>query len=85
MIQEYVAAALARAKYEKIRDRRNPYFAKVPGLRGIWATGKTLEECRKNLLDVIDGWIAVRLRQGLRIPPLGKYRVEVPRELKFGT
>jgi predicted RNase H-like HicB family nuclease len=31
----------------------------------MWATGKTLEECRKNLAEVIDGWIIVRLRKGL--------------------
>lgn len=42
----------------------------------MWATGKTLEECRKNLIEVIDGWIIVRLRKGLPIPSIEKYKIE---------
>jgi predicted RNase H-like HicB family nuclease len=78
MITEYINAALQRAKFEIIDDER-PYYGEVPELEGVWATGKTLEECRQNLAEVIDGWLVVRLRKGLPIPPLGKHRV---RELK---
>ena len=78
MITEYIKAALDRAKFEIIKDEE-PYYGEVPELQGVWATGKTLEECRSNLVEVIDGWLVVRLRSGLPIPPLGKYRV---RELK---
>jgi len=55
---------LSKAKYEIIEDEE-PYYGEVPDLEGVWATGKTLEECRKNLAEVIDGWIVVRLRKGL--------------------
>jgi predicted RNase H-like HicB family nuclease len=78
MLTEYIKAALDRAKFEIIKDDE-PYYGEVPELEGVWATGKTLEECRDNLAEVIDGWLVVRLRRGLPIPPLGKYRV---RELK---
>lgn len=78
MITEYIKAALDRAKFEIIKDEE-PYYGEVPELQGVWATGKTLEECRSNLVEVIDGWLVVRLHSGLPIPPLGKYRV---RELK---
>ena len=78
MITEYIKAALDRAKFEIIKDEE-PYYGEVPELKGVWATGKTLEECRSNLAEVIDGWLVVRLHRGLPIPPLGKYRV---RELK---
>jgi predicted RNase H-like HicB family nuclease len=44
MFAEYIAAALERAEYEIIDDP-DPYYAHVPGLIGIWATGKTFEEC----------------------------------------
>jgi predicted RNase H-like HicB family nuclease len=81
MIIEYVGEALRRARYEKIDDAE-PYYGEVPGLKGVWATGKTLEECKKRLVDVVDGWIAVRLKKGLRIPPLGRYRIEPPKELR---
>ncbi|OIP28225.1 MAG: HicB family protein [Chloroflexi bacterium CG_4_9_14_3_um_filter_45_9] len=75
MIKEYIEAALERAKYELIDDGE-PYYGEVPDLAGVWATGKTLEECRRNLTEVIDGWIVIRLRRGLPIPPLGSCRVE---------
>ena len=48
MIVEYMEAALQRAKYEIIRDEE-PFYGEVPDLRGVWATGKTLEECRQRL------------------------------------
>jgi len=82
MIVEYIEAALARANYEIIRDEE-PYYGEVPDLKGVWATGKTLEECRRKLAEVIEGWIIIRLKKGLRIPPLGKYRIKEPRELSI--
>jgi predicted RNase H-like HicB family nuclease len=75
MITEYIDAAMRRAKFEIIGDEE-PYYGEVPELEGVWATGKTLEECRHNLFEVIDGWLVVRLRRGLPVPPLGKYRVK---------
>ncbi|MBI4339741.1 MAG: type II toxin-antitoxin system HicB family antitoxin [Chloroflexi bacterium] len=75
MLAEYIAAALSRAKYEIIDDEE-PYYGEVPELDGVWATGKTLEECRRNLAEVIDGWLVVRLKRGLPIAPIGEHRVE---------
>jgi predicted RNase H-like HicB family nuclease len=75
VITEYINAALSRAKYQLIEDQE-PYYGEVPELKGIWATGKTLEECRHNLSEVIDGWLVVRLKKGLPIPPLGQFKVE---------
>ena len=75
MITEYIQAALSNAKYEIIEDEE-PYYGEVSGLQGVWATGKTLEECRNNLVEVIDGWIVMRLKKNLPIPPIGKYRIE---------
>jgi predicted RNase H-like HicB family nuclease len=67
MIAEYINAALGQAKYEII-DNEEPYYGEVPGLEGVWASGRTLEECRHNLAEVIDGWLVVRLKRGLSIP-----------------
>jgi len=78
MIIEYVQAALERARYEKIDDP-SPYYGEVPALRGVWATGKTLESCRDNLRETIEGWIIVRLRRGLAIPKLGRIELEPAR------
>lgn len=68
MIVEYVTEALRRARYEKIEDAE-PFYGEIPGLKGVWATGKTLEECKQRLSEVVDGWITIRLKKGLPIPP----------------
>lgn len=81
MITEYISAALTRAKYEIIDDEE-PYYGEVPELKGVWATGKTLEECRHNLAEVIDGWLVVRLKRGLAIPAIGEHTVEELKRLE---
>lgn len=81
MLVEYIQAALERAKYEIINDDE-PYYGEIPELRGVWATGKTLEECRKKLSEVIEGWIIVRLKRGLHIPPIGGCNIEGIKEIK---
>lgn len=84
MLVQYINAALAKAKYEKITEKKSPYYGEIPVLKGVWATGRTLEECRRNLAEVIEGWLIVRLRKGLAIPPIGKLRIEKVRALRFG-
>jgi predicted RNase H-like HicB family nuclease len=74
MFAEYIEAALERAVYKTIEDE-DPIFVSVPELQGAWATGKTVEEARKELISVIDGWIALRLRMGRSIPPIGGHLI----------
>ncbi|MFA7071883.1 hypothetical protein [Methanoculleus bourgensis] len=41
-----------------------------PHTPGVFATGRTLEECRRNLAAVIGEWLVIRLRRALPIPPV---------------
>jgi predicted RNase H-like HicB family nuclease len=75
MITEYVEEALRRARYEIIDDEE-PYYGEVNELKGVWATGKTLEECRSNLKEVIEGWILISIKKGLTIPRLGEFEIK---------
>jgi predicted RNase H-like HicB family nuclease len=79
MFAEYIAAALEQAEYEIIDDPE-PYYAHVPGLQGVWATGKTFEECRKELISTIEGWIVLGLRMGQHIPPIKGNTIDVSTE-----
>ena len=78
MFAEYIQAALERAEYEMIDDPE-PYYAHVPGLPGVWATGKTFEDCRKQLISVIEGWIVLGLRMGHPIPSIDGHFINVSR------
>ncbi len=80
MLIQYIQAALERAKYEIIDDEE-PYYGEVPELEGVWATGKTLEECRRNLEEVIDEWIIIKLRNGLPLPRIGDYVIKEPGDI----
>ncbi len=80
MIHEYIDMALRKAHYEIIDDEA-PFYGEVPALQGVWATGKTLEECRKNLTEVIDGWLLIRLARGMPIPEIDGVRIQLPREI----
>ena len=82
MIGEYIEAAMRQAHYELIKDEE-PYYGEIPALRGVWASGKTLEECRSNLQETVEGWILVRIARGMDIPSLGQSQIVVPREISI--
>lgn len=75
MIVQYIAAALSSARFEEIEDAE-PWYGEIPGLRGVWATGRNRDECRERLAESLDGWLLIRLRRGLPIPPVGGVRLE---------
>lgn len=75
MITQYVEAALRAARYDKLDD--GTFCAEIPSLRGILATGRTLEECRTQLAEVVEEWVLVRVAKGLAVPPLGRVEVKV--------
>jgi predicted RNase H-like HicB family nuclease len=77
VISQYVAAALERAHYRIVDD--GTFAATVRGLKGVIATGPTLEACRRELAEVIEEWVLVRIARGLEVPRLGRATVRVRR------
>ena len=77
MFAEYITAALRRAEY-KIIESDEPIFASVPGLNGVWATGKTFEEARAELIEVIEEWLVLGIKLGHPIPAIGNAIIDVP-------
>lgn len=78
MFSEYIGEALRRAKYESLEN--GSYMATVEGLRGVIATGETIEKCREDLIEVIEEWIAIRLQRGFAIPDLNGHTIGVSQE-----
>ena len=72
MFAEYIQAALRRAEYKGLIED-GTYMATVEGLRGVIAIGDTIEECRQDLIEVIDGWVALRLKMGDSVPSIDVY------------
>ena len=70
MIRSYIDAALRHAHYEMIEQAGTPYYGEIPNLSGVMATGETLEQCRENLEDALDQWIALGLQLGHQLPSM---------------
>ncbi len=81
MLLEYIEAALARARYEIIDDEE-PYYGEIPECRGVWATGKTLEECRRNLESALEDWLIFSIANGMAVPPIGKVRLMTAQKVR---
>ena len=77
MITKYIDKALERANYEPLED--GSFCATVPGLRGVIAVGSGVEECRRELAEVVEEWVLVRVARGLSVPKIGGVSVRVKR------
>ena len=76
MIHDYILSYLDKARYEII-DSKEPYYGEIPALKGVWATGKTLEACRKELASVLEGWVILHIRMNTPIPGLRMPRLKI--------
>ena len=65
----------------KLLKTKNRFTAKVKTLNGVWATGKTLEACRANLINAVEDWILFSVAQNLPIPTLGGVSLRLPKKV----
>jgi predicted RNase H-like HicB family nuclease len=80
MLTEYIQKALDSARYEMIEDDE-PFYGEVPELSGVWATGRTLEECRRNLAEAVEDWVLFSIAKGLQMPSLGQVTITLPEKV----
>jgi hypothetical protein len=69
ILYKYVGKAMSEAVYEKIG--KDKYAGKIPSCWGVIAFAPTLEECKCELLSVLEDWILVGLRFGDPLPIVG--------------
>ena len=68
MLSEFIGKKLKEARYKLLKD--GTYFGEIPGLRGVWANAKNLENCRSELQSALEDWLLFKLRDGDVIPGL---------------
>lgn len=66
MLTEFINKKLRVARYKLLKD--GSYFGEIPGLEGVWADAKTLEDCRQELQEVLEGWLVLKVRSQERVP-----------------
>jgi predicted RNase H-like HicB family nuclease len=52
--------------YEILPD--GTYCREIPGFQGVYANAATLEGCREELQEVLEGWIMIGLRMSRSLP-----------------
>ena len=77
MILEYCQKAIERAEYKKLDD--GTWFSEIPGFKGVWANAGTVEDCRKELISVLEEWIILKLRADEIVPEVDGLSVEITR------
>lgn len=76
MLLEYIDEAMRMARYEILEDDHS-YYGEISGFQGVYANAKDLETCRKELQEVLEEWLFIRLRKNLSIPSLKKHNLEL--------
>jgi len=66
MLNNFIQKNLAKAKYKLLENRT--YFGEIPGLKGVWASARNLEACRKELMEVLEDWLFLKLHSKEKIP-----------------
>ena len=66
MLFEYTQKALQKAIYKRLDD--GTWFAEIPGFEGVRADRNTVEQCRTELLEVLEEWLILKLRDKDPIP-----------------
>ena len=76
MLTAYLRAAMRHAHYEMLPDD-GQYYGEIPKCSGVYATAKTLEECRDQLQEVLEEWVLFRVHRKLALPILDGVKLAV--------
>ena len=82
MVTRYLQEAMRRAQFKKLED--GSWFGEIPGLAGVWANEPTLAQCRHMLQDVLEEWLAIKIRDRDPIPRMGRVGLTVQEWLATG-
>lgn len=66
MINQFLDQNLKRAKYKILAD--GTYFGEIPKVRGVWANAKDLETCRRELAEVLEDWLLLKVYSRESVP-----------------
>jgi predicted RNase H-like HicB family nuclease len=78
---EYVAEAIKHARYEYCGETES-WTAFVEELPGCWAQADSVEDARRELMEVIEGWVLLGIRSGDALPAIGNRKLGLP-EMRF--
>ena len=75
MLTEYIQNAIAMAEYKKLED--GSWFVEIPGFEGVWANGSSVEECRRELIEVLEEWLLLKIQDKDIIPAVDGVEIQI--------
>ena len=66
MLSEYIEKQFKKAKFKVLKD--GSYFGSVSSFPGVWANRKTLASCKKELREVLEESLILKVRDRESIP-----------------
>jgi predicted RNase H-like HicB family nuclease len=79
MITQYIAKAMQKATYELMED--GTIYGEIPDCKGVWSQANTLETCREDLQEALEGWIVLGLRLGHPLPVIDGVELNIIQEV----
>ena len=81
MLQNYIQSALEQSQYKILED--GTWFAEIPGFEGVWANSKTVENCRQELIEVLEEWIILKFQDGDQVPVVNGIDINIKKAVNF--
>ena len=75
MLSEYIQKALEKARYRSLED--GSWFAEIPGFEGVWSNAATVEHCRHELMEVLEEWLVLKIRDRDPIPEIEGVGIQI--------
>lgn len=66
MLSEYIEKQFKKAKFKVLKD--GSYFGSISIFPGVWANRKTLASCEKELREVLEESLILKVRNKESIP-----------------
>lgn len=63
---EYLHATMHQATYEILPD--GTFYGEIPSFQGVYSNSESLEDCRQQLQEVLEGWLILGLQLGHQLP-----------------
>ena len=72
------SSRLEKALYKKLED--NTWFAEISEFEGLWANAGTVEECRSELIEVLEESVILKIRDADPLPIVEGFTIRVQQE-----
>ena len=82
MLKDYIRAAMGKARYEILPDD-GTFYGEIPGFDGVYANADTLEDCRDELEEVLEGWILLRISLHMPLPSVDSIKLNIGEVLNY--